>query len=652
MKPHASPCRCFRIVVFISILMHVLPLRAHNMDYIDHGVPVPAGNARTIVAMEDADGRPIIFAWLLRGAIIIDAQTGKAEQYPAPPGLSKTVSPFSFLMTEDGKFYTVVGIGGNASVMLEFDVMKREWREVARGPYRAAMSMTHDTKNDIIYAGIYPHNHLVAYDRKNNKFTDFGILVEESWEQYPRAMEMDSAGWLYVAIGVKSGNLIAFNPETREVKQIASNEERLGPWASLHLAADGKVYGELYKGGPLYVMYNGEATRIDALKPAVPPHRKGHQYSILSDFPDGSELVDIDFVDKKAVIRDAATGKTREIHFDYKARDGDAFIYTLALGPGGKVIGGTGRLLRLFQFDPTTGDATNIGIQDDRAGHINSLSAQGTRIFGGSYSKGALFMYDTSHPINGDARSGELNPRVLDAQWDDIRRPSAVLADRDGHFVLMGGLPSAKKPAGGLLVYDLEADKGQLLTHEQVIPYHSTFTLVQLPDGSVLGGTRAEEGSDGSARLYQFDAKNRKVLKVWVPVENARDIRDMVVDEDGLVYGVARIVPEGDHPHNGIPVLFAFDPISREVLHREDLSPYSTRLVGMNDGRMLVLDGNSLYTIFTDAIVYLDTQNMEHKALPTPPVAPSASGVALNGRVYFASGTHLWSFKALDPAGQ
>lgn len=256
-------------------------------------------------------------------------------------------------------------------------------------------------------------------------------------------------------------------------------------------------------------------------------------------------------------------------------------------------------------------------------------------------------MYDTSRPAHDGWRTPEGNPRLLDAQWDDIRRPASVLAHEGGRFVLMGGMPSARKPAGGLLVYDLQTDSGHLLTHEQVIPFHSTYTLIQLPGGLVLGGTCAEEGSDGSARLYRFDVESREVLETWVPVENAYDIRDMVLGEDGLVYGVARIAREDGHPHNGIPFFFVFDSISGEVIYVEDFSNYSTQLIGMNDGGMLVLDGESIYMLFADNIVHIDAQSFEHHALPSPRVTVTNAGVALNGRIYFAAGTRLWSFKAL-----
>ena len=102
-------------MIVISFALSANDTKAQNLpkqpDFTNHGVAVPTANGRTIVALEDADGSRIIFAWILRGAIIIDAQTGESEQYPIPISLSRNESPFHFLLTEDDKFYTLVGMG-------------------------------------------------------------------------------------------------------------------------------------------------------------------------------------------------------------------------------------------------------------------------------------------------------------------------------------------------------------------------------------------------------------------------------------------------------------------------------------------------------------------------------------------------------------
>ena len=77
--------------------------------FYDHGVATPISNHRGTVATVDGDGRNVVLLWLMdhRGCyalLLIDAETGKAEQNPQPFHVGDT--PFASVLSTRNKFYT------------------------------------------------------------------------------------------------------------------------------------------------------------------------------------------------------------------------------------------------------------------------------------------------------------------------------------------------------------------------------------------------------------------------------------------------------------------------------------------------------------------------------------------------------------------
>ena len=57
--------------------------------FVDHGVATPVSNHRGMVATSDGEGRDVMLVWLFdhRGGyalLMIDAETGRTQQYPTP----------------------------------------------------------------------------------------------------------------------------------------------------------------------------------------------------------------------------------------------------------------------------------------------------------------------------------------------------------------------------------------------------------------------------------------------------------------------------------------------------------------------------------------------------------------------------------------
>lgn len=633
-----------------------------NFDFTDHGTAAPVAQATCITAMQDGDGSPIIFAWILGGAIIIDARTGEWEHYPTP---LDTGGPFHYLLTEDDHFYFIVQIRGEReSAILEFDVHNREWKIAGRGlPYRAAMSLTHDTCNDIVYGALYPDSHLVSYNRRTGEVKNYGVMNEETWPQYPGRINVDDSGWIYIAIGNRKGSIIAFNPGTGERRQLIEERAREQGRAYVHLSDDGRVYGQFVTGGDWHRFYGGEAEPIDEPRPRRQPYRWGWQFRTGGEvfrFPAGGNIEEISFMDKYAIIRDGETGEINRITFDYEG--GGARVYTIVKGPdGNSIFGSTGHPLRMFKYEPAEDSMENWSIHD-LTGHVNTLSVKADEIFGAIYGGGNFFSYNPSLPTEGAWGEEDANPRLLYDAGAEINRPHDSLACSDGKHVLMGGTPPYGRTGGGLLIYNMETEEGVLLDHEQVVPLQSTYALLELPGGKVLGGTTIAPGTGGEvmadeAMLYTLDVSAGKVVSKFAPVEGAVEIRDMVLGYDGLVYGIARMITEGMftpdqiwfHTWRGIPVLFVYDPSTGQVLHREDLGIYTSSMGGVQSPGILAAPGNGrIYVLFPGRIVSISEGTFEHSVYAEPPTSISQGGPVIDGRIYFSSGDNLWSFKIID----
>jgi hypothetical protein len=262
------------------------------------------------------------------------------------------------------------------------------------------------------------------------------------------------------------------------------------------------------------------------------------------------------------------------------------------------------------------------------------MSSQGQYLAAASYSHGIFHVYDTSRPFNGGYGSAP-NPYEV-AQWhEDICRPRATLAHPDGHTVLMAGYAGYGLVGGGLGFYDLEAEKASIITHEDLIPYHSTIALDVLPDGTVVGGTTVGAPGGGhvvatEAVLYLFDWETKKVAFQVCPVSGASAVIALQVAPSGLVHGLT----------SGAE-LFVFDPQKREVIHTAELEEHG----GVPRDALLLGPNGDVYAQMSGAILRFDPETFEPTVVADPPVGINVGGPLVDGRMYFGSSSHLWSYE-------
>jgi hypothetical protein len=602
--------------------------------FLHHGVATPISNHRGTVATVDGEGRDVVLLWLMdhRGGyalLMIDAETGKADQFPMPfrPG----DSPFSSILSSRNRFYTHFN-----SHFVEFDPEKRAFTFSQKTAPRCAMGMTEDD-DGVIWAATYPNSGLVSFNPETRECTDHGYVHEENWPQYQRSVAADDSGWVYFAVGNTLSHVIGFDPGTGTGKPMVPEGERGRGSGYVYRDLNGKVYGQAVHGADRdwYEFYGGEAQRIGK-------HEDIRQKPIIASsqglfhraFPDGKRLKTCDLVNRVLVVEDPKAGETTELRFDYESEG--AHLMGLAAAPNSTICGGTAFPMRYFSYNPGTDEWTNRAAY----GQWNTVARQGDRFFVGGYGGGFLLEWDPSRewvPTEKDKEG--CNPLFHIQCTPPIHRPHDLLAHPDGRRLVLAGTPGYGYTGGGLLFWDRETGTGELVEHTDILPEHSTMSLVALPDNKLLGGSTTSAGTGGEtkaeqAEMYIMDMATKRLEWHEVVFPGVQGYTDMCAGPDGLVYGVA------DRTR-----FFVFDPSQRKVIHEEDLADGLGSTNSQQGPRVFVrAPDETIYMLFSKGIARVDAGTFAITMLAESPVPIGPGGDILEGRIYFGSGSHLYSY--------
>ncbi len=635
MRPKLRGWQILLAGLLVGALARAVPAAMPPVNVIEHGIPVPAGEAITPSATVDADGRRIIVCKLAAGGktsyLFIDAESGETEQLPA--GLSGSGSN-GVLMTPENAIFDSVG-----GYFLRLDIPTRTVRRLGRVGGVIFGGGFVRTSDGTVYGGFQPTATLVSYNPATDTYTDHGQLNEESWRQYLRPLAVDASGWVYGGIGMERMQVVAFNPATGEKRPLIPEKNRKrGYQPVIFKGTDGQVYAradryqfggvlEIYEDGwGWHVLSEGRATPI-----AEPP--VGGVRQVNHVFPDGSHFSGFNVLDREVLVHDVGAKEPRRVRFSYESPG--VRIYNLVAGPDGRVYGSTGNPLRFWCYDPAGGEFWDRGVAPND-GHINQFVRQGDRLYGITYSQGYLFEYDPSRPY-----ALEQNPRLAhraDEAGEQYGRPHAMLAHPDGRHILAAGHASRVLLGSGMLIYDVKAESGQIIDRARLMPEHGIYSLAALPDGQVLAGTSihpSTAGTAGPARtamIYRYNMETGTVSGQWPLSPETPAVRELVVAPDGLVYGLA----EPDR-------LFVFDPVSEEIIRSETLAGYGGIAGGQAPRCMTIGPDGAIYALFQEAVVRIEPATLAHRAIARPGEAISAGIAMLGDRIYFACGTRLFS---------
>lgn len=627
-----------RIWVLYLVAWSIVPVASAETEdlgkgFLHHGVATPVSNHRGTVATVDGEGRDVVLVWLFdhRGGyalLSIDAETGDGDEIPMPfpPGGD---CPYASILSSKNKFYTHFN-----SHFVEFDPAKGAFTFHHGTKSQMAMGMTEDD-NGVIWSVTYPNSGVVSYDPASGTFTDYGYVYDQNWMQYQRYVATDDAGWLYFGVGSTASQVVAFNPETREAKGIAPEDERVKGSGYVVRATDGTVYGHTGDDAHWYVFHKGEANPIE--KPAAvdaKPIVTSSQSLFHREFPSGKRLVACDLVNRVLTVEDPRTGETYTRDFDYTSEG--AHIMGVAAASDGTVCGGTAFPMRFFSYDPEE----DTWINREAYGQWNTVARDGDRFFVGGYGGGFLLEWEPAKPwVETVKGSAESNPRFLTECTPTIHRPHDLLPCPDGTTVVLAGTPGYGYTGGGLLFWDRESGTQTLLEHTELLPELSTSALAPLPDRKIVAGTTTAPGTGGEvkaaqAEMYILDLVS-KTIEWHAPVfEGVREYTDLCVASNGLVYGFA------DRTR-----FFVLDPAKREVVHSMDASEPFGPSCYQQGPRVFVQDPEgTLYVLFRRGVGRVDQATHGITMLAESPVDIGPGGTYHDGRIYFGSGSHLYSY--------
>lgn len=598
--------------------------------FTDLGVAAPVAESRGVVALQDAAGHSLALVLALdmspRGYIlVIDIDSGKTEQVYYPEGVPNEPA-FASMYSTNGRFYT-----GSGKVLLEFDPNTRQFlfHGIPNNDTGCFVGEAFaDGPDGLIYAGTYPNCHLVSYNPQTHEMKDYGQL--DPAEEYFTYLTFDSAGWAYAGIGTARCNIVAFNPNTGEKRQIVDEAERQQGTATVFTGVDGKAYG--IAGSQYYRMFEGKAEKIAETEAAKRAPTGAIGWGTSSRvLPDG-RTVSITLPDSYFEVSGPNAPK-RRLPIEYNS--GGASLTSITLGPGNKVYTSSCHPMHLSIYDPANSTLTDLGpVNRVGGGNFCAMATQGQYLAAASYSLGIFHIYDTKRAFNG-GYGDDPNPREAAVWSRDICRPRTCLAHPDGEHVLMAGFAGYGLVGGGLGIYNLKTNEATLITHENLIPDESTICLKALPDGNLVGGTSIEAPGGGhptakEATLYILDWKTRKVVFRCSPVLGASEIISLAIGPDGLVYGLA----SGSK-------LFVFDPATRKVVHTADLATYG----GVPREALFVGPGAKVYAALGNAIVTLAPKTYIITKLTDAPMGISAGFALTGGKLYFASNARLFSYE-------
>lgn len=597
--------------------------QAQAAGFVDHGIPTPVAQTRGVVSTVDQSGQDVILTWLQdwRGGyaiLMVNAETGASQQFDVPfkPDGDE---PSAIYLSSKNRLYTLFN-----SQFVEFDVASKRFTFHGKVNGKTAMSLTED-KDGRIWAATYPNNQLVSFNPQNSSLQNHGQLAKESWTQYPRSIAVDAHGWVYVGSGLAASQIYAYNIQSHATQALLSSSQRVSGTAVVTQSQSNVVYAR--NGRQQFMLTNGKASGLSAGAQVAESNLKGGAQNLVDrEFPSGRRLVSVDMHDRTLVTRDAS-GQQKTVKFNYTTQ-GAALTFVCATGDN-KVCGGTRFPMHTFYY--SAGDNKFDSKQLPR--QPNVMAALGSRLYVAAYPDGKLFQESE----NGKNEFSE----VLNA-YPSINRPHAMLIMGGGSQIALAGTPEYGTTGGGMMFWNRSSGQKSRIDHWHLVPNHSVQAMVELSNGMLLGGTTVAPGTGGvtkatdSSELFLMDANTHEVRWRGAPVPGAKTITDLMVGADGLVYGLADSVD-----------LFVFNPNNRQVVSVNRFSKDLGPSVYAQGTRAFVkgTDG-SIYVLLYNGIGKVDAKAHTVSRVVSSPVRITVGGAAANGRIYFGSNNHLYSWKA------
>jgi len=318
----------------------------------------------------------------------------------------------------------------------------------------------------------------------------------------------------------------------------------------------------------------------------------------------------------------------------------------LNAGADAKIYGSTAHPSRLFTYDPAN---DQMLFYPTAKIAFKSIRTQGNYLFGGHYSGGVFWLFDTARPLTSTPvpsvfgqeitveqpeEGAEANPVQLGRFNPNVNIPRNAFAHPDGKHIMISGQPGYGFVGGGLIIYNLETKEITELTHEDLVSGYSTMAIAALPNGDLLCGTSPRGGHGTNAvhecaSLYILDWQTKKVTWQSEPLEQMESMQSMIAGPDGLYYCIG-----------GGAEFVVFDAKTKEVVHDTSLADHGRHTTNQ---AMILGPDDKIYLALNKTLLRITPGTFEVEVLATPPGGIAAGLGIIDGRIYFSSRAHLMS---------
>ena len=582
-------------------VFRIQPVRAANPRVELIGTPVKLVSTIGITVATDSSGqRERIFCSFHNGRppmfiAEIDPQTGQVWKHYSPARSEQ--GAWAIATGSDGNVYVGTYYNGH---LLRFDVRSRRFEDLGRPgneKYFWTFSLASDGR---LYGGTYPSGKLIAVEPWTGAASDLGRVWDD--EMYLRTTAVDSAGRVVCGMGSTTSAVVLVDPKTGEKRNLTPDSLRGPGFARVGNDEQGRVLAEVR--GHKFVL------RGDKLVPADPNSwhfrrpRLRNGLVVRSTEPSRVDLVN---AERDSVVR------------SFFVEGDGSVIFALAAGPDGRLYGSTLLPLRMFAYDPATGEFEDLRNPTTVGGEIYSFVSFKGKLYLGAYPHADFSIFDPSKPwVKGSCR--DCNPRNWGHLGHDQDRPIAAVAGPDGKIYL-GTIPEYGHLGGALSVYDPSSDSMRVF--RDVVPKQSVVALASdSVRGRVLGGSSVDGGPGtrpvaDHAVVFAWDVATQQVADTCTPVQGARSVRALAVLDDRVV-GVADTT------------LFILDARDFHKIGQwplGSLARYTPKLARA---------GNALITVADGHLVRIDPLSGRVEQLARVPWPVGAGPVRLGRYVYFS----------------
>ena len=574
------------------------------------GVPVRKGGLMgCIVGPDGRGGEALYFNFnQLSGLLFlvqVNPDTGGARQYNAPQG----PGAWAFIAGPDEKIYLGTWDG---ALILRLDPKKPDrgievvGKPSATEDYLWQFDLGTDGK---LYACTYPNAKLVRFDPKTAAMEDLGRM--HPTEMYARSVAVGPNGKVYVGIGTERGDLVVFDPLTRQHRSILPKGlTNGGGTVSVSRRADGHVYAEL---GPNLMRLDDQTATVVERAPGRPALK----------LRDGREVVA--FGRGTFSLKDPHTGEVSERTFKYSGA-GD-YIFMVGAGPNDCVYGSTAMPLEVFRHEPRSGRNEHLGAMP--GGEVYSMIEHERKLYLCYYGGAVMNLYDPARAHWKFGAGADCNPISFGGIGDGHLRPRAMIRGPEG-LICIGSEPPYGELGGALGVWDPRQNR-TVENYRHLVTNQSIVSLGWEPNSGLLFGGSGNHGGGGTrptekeASFFAFDPRlKRKIFES--PLVPGAAKYPATCAAGGRVFTTVR------------DKLLVFDPQTMKVTQTITL-PGAQLDVSLGEDRSRRLVG-----LTTKGVYIVDPREGEviHKAQAPVPVN---CGFALVGdTVYFGSKAELWSY--------